>query len=130
MLVGSEVLNFNLTSVLIEQYKETQSKWTEEYYKVNESAEHVSKRRSPFVPFAIRNHTGQKISFATLTTCPNKTNLSESVDNDPGHRVLGEWKTVLAGCQLPFLIEERDKIRHKVNTVIKTEEMFLIILKI
>jgi hypothetical protein len=30
------------------------------------------KRRQPFVPFALRNHTGCTLWFATLTTTPTR----------------------------------------------------------
>lgn len=32
----------------------------------------LSKRRQPFVPYALRNHTGCTMWFATLTTTPTR----------------------------------------------------------
>jgi len=29
-------------------------------------------------------------------------------------KIEGEWKVVEAGCELPFLLDEHDKMRHKV----------------
>lgn len=33
----------------------------------------LSKRRQPFVPYALRNHTGCTLWFATLTTTPTRS---------------------------------------------------------
>ena len=114
LISANDVLNLNLTQVFMEQYSQTQSKWTEEYFKESSPSEKISKHRTPFVPFAIRNNTGCNLAFATLTTSPRRISLSVTPDSD-SHRDIGEWRQVRAGDQLPFLIEERDKIRHKVR---------------
>ncbi|XP_069893508.1 intermembrane lipid transfer protein VPS13D isoform X2 [Dipodomys merriami] len=81
------------------------------------------KRRQPFVPFALRNHTGCTLWFATLTTTPTRAALSHS--GSPGmvpegngaflddtHNV-SEWREVLTGEEIPFEFEARGKLRHR-----------------
>uniref|UniRef100_A0A493TDW8 Vacuolar protein sorting 13 homolog D n=1 Tax=Anas platyrhynchos platyrhynchos TaxID=8840 RepID=A0A493TDW8_ANAPP len=81
------------------------------------------KRRQPFVPFALRNHTGCTLWFATLTTTPTRAALSHSgspgvvpEENgtllDDAHNV-SEWKEVNTGEEIPFEFEARGKLRHR-----------------
>ncbi|KAG8505608.1 Vacuolar protein sorting-associated protein 13D [Galemys pyrenaicus] len=81
------------------------------------------KRRQPFVPFALRNHTGCTLWFATLTTTPTRAALSHSgspgllpeADSaffDDAHKV-SEWREVLTGEEIPFEFEARGKLRHR-----------------
>ncbi|XP_059944978.1 intermembrane lipid transfer protein VPS13D isoform X4 [Mesoplodon densirostris] len=81
------------------------------------------KRRQPFVPFALRNHTGCTLWFATLTTTPTRAALSHSGSPgvvpegngtflDDAHSV-SEWREVLTGEELPFEFEARGKLRHR-----------------
>ncbi|XP_044308193.1 vacuolar protein sorting-associated protein 13D isoform X3 [Varanus komodoensis] len=80
------------------------------------------KRRQPFVPFALRNHTGCTLWFATLTTTPTRAALSHSgspgvipEENgtflDGAHKV-SEWHEVLTGEEVPFAFEAKGKLRH------------------
>ncbi|KAM9299302.1 intermembrane lipid transfer protein VPS13D [Gastrophryne carolinensis] len=81
------------------------------------------KRRQPFVPFALRNHTGCTLWFATLTTTPTRAALSHSgspevvTDGDrnfmdDAHNV-SQWREVLPGEEIPFEFETREKLRHR-----------------
>ncbi|XP_047373467.1 intermembrane lipid transfer protein VPS13D isoform X2 [Sciurus carolinensis] len=81
------------------------------------------KRRQPFVPFALRNHTGCTLWFATLTTTPTRAALSHSGSPgvvpegngaflDDAHKV-SEWREVLTGEEIPFEFEARGKLRHR-----------------
>ncbi|XP_071432103.1 intermembrane lipid transfer protein VPS13D isoform X4 [Pithys albifrons albifrons] len=81
------------------------------------------KRRQPFVPFALRNHTGCTLWFATLTTTPTRAALSHSgspgvVPEENGtllddtHNV-SEWQEVITGEEIPFEFEARGKLRHR-----------------
>ncbi|XP_069467009.1 intermembrane lipid transfer protein VPS13D [Ambystoma mexicanum] len=81
------------------------------------------KRRQPFVPFALRNHTGCTLWFATLTTTPTRAALSYSGSPgvvpegnrtflDDAHNV-SQWLEVLPGEEIPFEFEVRGKLRHR-----------------
>ncbi|KAM8927222.1 intermembrane lipid transfer protein VPS13D [Pelodytes ibericus] len=81
------------------------------------------KRRQPFVPFALRNHTGCTLWFATLTTTPTRAALSHSGSPevvpeggkhflDDAHDV-SQWREVLPGQEIPFEFETREKLRHR-----------------
>ncbi|KAM4652130.1 intermembrane lipid transfer protein VPS13D [Discoglossus pictus] len=81
------------------------------------------KRRQPFVPFALRNHTGCTLWFATLTTTPTRAALSHSGSPevvpegdknflDDTHNV-SQWCEVLPGEEMPFEFETREKLRHR-----------------
>ncbi|XP_036316795.1 vacuolar protein sorting-associated protein 13D isoform X8 [Pipistrellus kuhlii] len=87
-------LDINITSVLIDQYVSTKESWMADYCKEDKEVDSTTtedwmgssvdppcfgqtevktpKRRQPFVPFALRNHTGCTLWFATLTTTPTR----------------------------------------------------------
>ncbi|KAJ7306493.1 hypothetical protein JRQ81_009848 [Phrynocephalus forsythii] len=138
-------LDINITSVLIEQYTRTKQSWMADYCKQEKEAEEVEseewigssvdppslgqaemkapKRRQPFVPFALRNHTGCTLWFSTLTTTPTRAALSHSgspgvIPEEKGtffegtHKV-SEWREVLTGEEIPFAFEAKTKLRHR-----------------
>uniref|UniRef100_A0A8D0UTT0 UBA domain-containing protein n=1 Tax=Sus scrofa TaxID=9823 RepID=A0A8D0UTT0_PIG len=87
-------LDINITSVLMDQYVSTKESWMADYCKQDKEIDSTTsedwmgssvdppcfgqtemkapKRRQPFVPFALRNHTGCTLWFATLTTTPTR----------------------------------------------------------
>lgn len=137
-------LDINITSVLIDQYVSTKESWMADYCKEDKEVEATEsedwmgssvdppcfgqkaktpKRRQPFVPFALRNHTGCTLWFATLTTTPTRAALSHSGSPgvvpegsrtflDDAHNV-SEWREVLTGEEIPFEFEARGKLRHR-----------------
>ncbi|XP_068096572.1 intermembrane lipid transfer protein VPS13D isoform X2 [Hyperolius riggenbachi] len=144
-LKAKQRLDINITSVLIEQYVNTKESWMADYCKQEkdlplEPAEEwmgssvdppcigpvemkTPKRRQPFVPFALRNHTGCTLWFATLTTTPTRAALSHSGSPevvpvgdrnffDDAHNV-SQWREVLPGEEIPFEFETREKLRHR-----------------
>ncbi|XP_043341233.1 vacuolar protein sorting-associated protein 13D isoform X4 [Cervus canadensis] len=137
-------LDVNITSVLIDQYISTKESWMADYCKQDKEVDptpsedwmgssvdppcfgqkmKAPKRRQPFVPFALRNHTGCTLWFATLTTTPTRAALSHSGSPgvvpegngtllDDAHNV-SEWREVLTGEEIPFEFEARGKLRHR-----------------
>ncbi|XP_018408139.1 PREDICTED: vacuolar protein sorting-associated protein 13D [Nanorana parkeri] len=144
-LKAKQRLDINITSVLIEQYVNTKESWMADYCKQEkeppiDTAEEwmgssvdppcigpiemkTPKRRQPFVPFALRNHTGCTLWFATLTTTPTRAALSHSgspeVVSDSDKNFLddtlnvSQWREVLPGEEIPFEFETREKLRHR-----------------
>ncbi|XP_035998092.1 vacuolar protein sorting-associated protein 13D isoform X2 [Fundulus heteroclitus] len=95
----------------------------------------ISKRRQPFVPYALRNHTGCTMWFATLTTSPTRVALSHSssVDSisdmqssgtDDTHNV-SQWREVLPGEEIPFEFEAREKLRHRHTHELKLHQLLV-----
>ncbi|XP_067382192.1 intermembrane lipid transfer protein VPS13D isoform X3 [Channa argus] len=95
----------------------------------------LSKRRQPFVPYALCNHTGCTMWFATLTTTPTRVALSHSSSADsisdvhgPGaddtHNV-SQWREVLPGEEIPFEFEAREKLRHRHTHELKLHQLLV-----
>ncbi|XP_078806203.1 intermembrane lipid transfer protein VPS13D isoform X4 [Oryzias latipes] len=95
----------------------------------------MSKRRQPFVPYALRNHTGCTMWFATLTTTPTRVALSHSSSADSisdihssgvddSHNV-SQWREVLPGEELPFEFEAREKLRHRHTHELKLHQLLV-----
>ncbi|XP_059807841.1 intermembrane lipid transfer protein VPS13D [Hypanus sabinus] len=97
--------------------------------------EKIPKRRQPFVPYALRNHTGCTMWFATLTTTPTRVALSHSespgyiheesvADLDDQHNV-SQWREVLPGEEAPFEFEAREKLRHRHTHELKIHQLLV-----
>ncbi|XP_072553553.1 intermembrane lipid transfer protein VPS13D isoform X2 [Salminus brasiliensis] len=95
----------------------------------------LSKRRQPFIPYALRNHTGCTMLFATLTTTPTRVALSHSGSADsisdvhgPGtddtHNI-SQWREVLPGEEIPFEFEAREKLRHRHTHELKLHQLLV-----
>nr|XP_015192573.1 PREDICTED: vacuolar protein sorting-associated protein 13D isoform X1 [Lepisosteus oculatus] len=95
----------------------------------------MSKRRQPFVPYALRNNTGCTMWFATLTTTPTRVALSHSgsMDSisdahgtglDDTHNV-SQWREVLPGEEIPFVFQAREKLRHRHTHELKLHQLLV-----
>ncbi|CAB3252142.1 unnamed protein product [Arctia plantaginis] len=103
---STEVLNTNVTSSLIELCQLVRANWTADYYAPQSSGtlEQSPKgspaghrRRSPFVPYALRNHTGHKLWFTTLVTTSDVLSEQQSWSGPDD-----SWMSVRAGDTEPF----------------------------
>lgn len=72
---STETLNINITSAFMDLYKLVKENWTQDYYSLTNRGESSPKssppgyrRRSPFVPFAVLNQTGNILWFTTIVT--------------------------------------------------------------
>ncbi|CAG5011035.1 unnamed protein product [Parnassius apollo] len=81
---SSETLDVNVTSAALELYRLVRSNWTTDYCAPQLGTQQVEaggaaeaspkgspagqRRRAPFVPYALRNDTGQRLWFTTLPT--------------------------------------------------------------
>ncbi|XP_028160123.1 vacuolar protein sorting-associated protein 13D-like [Ostrinia furnacalis] len=105
-LRSGDTLHANVTTALMELAQLVRANWTADYYApqaVNTSEQSPKgspaghRRRSPFVPYALRNHTGHRLWFTTLLTTADE--LCES------HAWSGpddSWVCVRAGDTEPF----------------------------
>ncbi|XP_078095173.1 intermembrane lipid transfer protein VPS13D isoform X6 [Mustelus asterias] len=156
-LQAKQRLDINITSVLMEQYKRTKASWIADYCKKEEregpgtsqwrtgiyldplmlgqTEGKIPKRRQPFVPYALRNHTGCTMWFATLTTTPTRVALSHSespgfihegsvAELDDMHNV-SQWREVLPGEEVPFEFEAREKLRHRHTHELKIHQLLV-----
>ncbi|OWF52509.1 Vacuolar protein sorting-associated protein 13D [Mizuhopecten yessoensis] len=127
---AQDVLNINITSALLEQYRKTKLTWTEDYYKhisTNVTQSNGSpqdpvplasqRRRIPFVPFLIHNQTGCPLWFHTVTTNPSKTTRltgpNEGQVTGSAYINASKWTKVKPGQQMSFVFHRKEKIRHK-----------------
>ncbi|GBP32066.1 Vacuolar protein sorting-associated protein 13D [Eumeta japonica] len=105
-VASTQTLNTNVTSTLIELVQLVRRNWTADYYapQVAPSTEQSPKssppghrRRSPFVPFALRNYTGHRLWFTTLVTMSDV--LTEGTELSG---VDDSWTLVRPGETEPF----------------------------
>ncbi|KAG5879440.1 hypothetical protein JTB14_025696 [Gonioctena quinquepunctata] len=112
---SEESFNINVTSTLIELYKQVKDNWTKDYYNIrcnsvdSRTPRGVDnfKRRSPFVPFALKNDTGSPLMFRTFVSDLDQSQsalINEGCDN---------WVSVNPGETIPFSFTTRDKLRHQ-----------------
>lgn len=105
---SNEVLRLNMTSTLMDIYQIVKDNWTQDYYS-NTSTNVFPVRRSPFVPFAIKNETGMKLSFTTFVAPPGTSFGSSDIVN----RASKEWRTVDPGDIVTFsFTQTQTKLRH------------------
>jgi len=68
-----------------------------------------------------------EVDFFCVCVCICRTQHS-NFNSEGFWKLEGEWKVVDAGRELPFLLAERDKIRHKVLMSVLFARLFLLIL--
>ncbi|XP_037089594.1 LOW QUALITY PROTEIN: vacuolar protein sorting-associated protein 13D-like [Pollicipes pollicipes] len=103
--------NLNLTSTLLELYSMVRANWTEDYYNRHRvgGPRVASRRRSPFVPFSLKNDTGSRLRFRTVLT-----SFSGGADAaTPAGGGQGGWTDVEVDQTLPFTFGGRGKLRHQ-----------------
>ena len=102
---SNEVLRVNMTSTLMEIYQIVKDNWTQDYY----STASNMVRRSPFVPFAIKNETGMNLYFTTFVAAPGTSFGSSDVVN----KATKDWHLVAPGDVVTFTFAEKQtKQRH------------------
>ncbi|XP_065212498.1 intermembrane lipid transfer protein Vps13D isoform X2 [Planococcus citri] len=128
-----DVLNVNITSTLIDLYKNVKEAWVQDLYNPKERIETESnrqsgisgyRRRSPFVPFALKNETGCLLSISTSVAAGN-CSLVSSPESTHGTRMEEDsvWHTVTSGETIQFSFGERDKHRHRDTHMVKHHQI-------
>ena len=103
---SNEVLRLNMTSTLMDIYQIVKDNWTQDYYS---NVQNNVARRSPFVPFAIKNETGMKLYFTTFVAPPGSSFNNSDVLN----KASKEWRPVEPGELVTFTFAQtQTKQRH------------------
>lgn len=107
---SDETFNVNITSTLMELYKQVKDNWTKDFYNTRQISNGVEnklsnfRRRSPFIPFTLKNETGSQLKFTTHIS--DIDNSSVSVVYKP----YDHWITVNPGDTVPFTFRIRGNI--------------------
>lgn len=103
---SNDVLKLNITGTLMELFEMVRNNWTEDYYESDANTVSILRRRSPFVPFAIKNETGMSIKFTTIVAAAD--NALSNVDLKTR-----EWNTLDDGATTCFSFSQTNtKQRH------------------
>lgn len=108
---SDETFNINITSTLIDLYKQVKDNWIKDYYNVKlsngtdgkhpQNTMDTYRQRSPFIPFALKNDTGSLLKFTTHiadVSNVNKRVVYKSYEN---------WIQVNPGETVPFSFTTR-----------------------
>ena len=91
----------------MEIYEIVKDNWMQDYYSTNSS---VMVKRSPFVPFALKNDTGARLFFTTYVSTPGNNTIYNPSQQS---RTPKEWKIVEAGDTITFsFMQTQTKQRH------------------
>ncbi|XP_041977291.1 vacuolar protein sorting-associated protein 13D [Aricia agestis] len=105
-LSSADLLNINITSALVDLLALVRTNWTADYYAPQaprgspKGSPAGHRRRSPFVPYALHNLTGQRLWFTTLTTAVDEVRDSGETEKWGGPD--DTWVMVRAGETEPF----------------------------
>ncbi|XP_031630682.1 vacuolar protein sorting-associated protein 13D isoform X2 [Contarinia nasturtii] len=126
LLINSDdILKLNITTTIIELFNLVYENWMQDYYGsgsasgTNDGSPSTSmslinyRRRSPFVPFALKNETGLNLQFTTFVSAPG-TSPSNEGSSDVVSRKLNQqqWISVEPGAVIPFTFGPTNKQRH------------------
>uniref|UniRef100_A0A1B0D2C6 Uncharacterized protein n=1 Tax=Phlebotomus papatasi TaxID=29031 RepID=A0A1B0D2C6_PHLPP len=77
-IISEDMLKFNITNTIIDLYQVVRDNWTQDYYegstgnvRGSDKSPSGHRRRTPFVPFALKNDTGMTLWFTTLVSSPD-----------------------------------------------------------
>lgn len=117
-VASDEILKLNVTTTIIELFQLVRDNWMQDYYSGapgDSSSRSIAeiRRRSPFVPFALKNETGLKLHFTTLVTSPGGGSSGTSSSGaDALSRFDSKWIAVETGTTVPFTFGPPKKLRH------------------
>lgn len=111
-----ETINVNITSTLIELYRNVKESWIKDYYSEIDGNKVNFRRRSPFIPYALKNDTGSSLSFVTLIS--DLDNLKTITDYNANDSIL-----VSPGETVPFSFKNRAKMRHYDSHTMKMHQL-------
>ena len=86
------------------------------------------RRRSPFVPFALKNETGSKVWFKTLiATAEDDKIVDREFLRKNALQKDDTWMEVEIGDTVPFTFEHRGKLRHQTTHVARRHQVAVIV---
>lgn len=123
-----DVLKLNITSTIIDLFKLVHENWMQDFYGTNTTNnDNISdsggasmssinyRRRNPFIPFALKNGAGIKLSFTTFVSGAGMgANAGEPAPLNTVNRKLEtqQWIDVEPGAIVPFSFGPTHKQRH------------------
>ncbi|XP_042225636.1 vacuolar protein sorting-associated protein 13D-like isoform X3 [Homarus americanus] len=140
-VMTKDTVNVNITQTLLELYRMVKNNWTSDYYnreRLEVETSTVSsedgckgivvspqgyRRRSPFIPFALKNDTGCDLTFATMTATPDSMADMEILTRSDMPKM--DWIHVPAGSTVPFSFEGRGKQRHRDTHELKVHQLLV-----
>ncbi|XP_012282695.1 vacuolar protein sorting-associated protein 13D isoform X2 [Orussus abietinus] len=133
---SDDSVNVNVTSTFVELVTLVKHNWTQDYYlsskdsTLGRSLKNVLsyRRRSPFVPFALKNETGSKIWFKTLiATADDVKEIGQDVKVRSLPKRDKTWDEVPPGGTFPFTFEERGKLRHYSTHIVRRHQVLVMV---
>ncbi|KAL6266404.1 hypothetical protein P5V15_003257 [Pogonomyrmex californicus] len=128
-------VNVNVTLTLVELVQLVKHNWTQDYYLSNGSTiigksatkGQIYRRRSPFIPFALKNDTGCRLWFKTFIATADET---IDVGKAASKNILDKddtWLEVTPGDTTPFTFEERGKLRHHATHIVRRHQIAVLV---
>ncbi|XP_037935876.1 vacuolar protein sorting-associated protein 13D [Teleopsis dalmanni] len=111
---SKQLLRLNITSTLIELCESVRKNWMQDYYgstlnmSNNTSGLINYRRRTPFIPFALKNLTGEPLLFKTIFSQPGGITRTEVTQQD----MVCNWISVEPFETVPFDFGPQTKLRH------------------
>lgn len=120
---SKQLLKLNITSTLVELCDIVRNNWIKDYYGQGNNADSLTgfRRRSPFVPFALNNLTGEPLFFKTLYSSPGGITRTEV--NQPD--IMCDWLAVQPNEILPFDFGPQTKLRHMNSHKLNTHQILM-----
>lgn len=128
-ITSDSELKLNVTTTIIELYQLVHENWTQDYYNASAAQSttqsssnlvHLAasvtsttnyRRRTPFVPFALKNDTGGDLWFTTMVSSFSGNQTTSSIEATTTSDSTG-WTSVAAGATHTFSFGPPNKQRH------------------
>ncbi|XP_015598611.1 vacuolar protein sorting-associated protein 13D isoform X2 [Cephus cinctus] len=132
---SNDSVNVNITSTLVELVQLVKHNWTQDYYLSSKDV--VSRpfgsppgyrRRSPFVPFALKNETGSWIWFKTfIATADGVKEVGQHCETKGILNKDETWIEVAPEATVPFTFEGRGKLRHHSTHIVRRHQVAVLV---
>lgn len=129
-------VNVNVTSTLVELVTLVKQNWIQDYYLSNKDSGFFKtpvciqgyRRRSPFVPFALKNETGSRLWFKTyIAVADDVREISVHSETECPAKRDETWSEVAPGGTVPFTFEERGKLRHHSTHIARRHQVAVLV---